>query len=135
MADLPGERARREAQGRRMQIMREAIGRSQADFARSAGYESEATISGWEVGRNKMDPVKLQKIAEDHPIDLVYILTGDRRNIPLQYAAEVQRREISAQNAPKPTRGRPRRQPPADPPAGYPNATHPGSSSVHDETS
>lgn len=107
--------------GQRLQLVRDALGVTQEDFAKEAGVGLSA-ISAWEGGRNKIDVVKLRKLADTYGFSTDYIIRNAIDTLTFGLAKKVQLQiELHASEAP-PRRGRPRAAqsgiPPPRPPMG-----------------
>jgi len=108
--------------GRRLQLVRDALGVTQEEFATAAGVGLSA-ISAWEGGRNKIDSVKLGKISKAYGFSTDYIIKDEIEKLTFGLAKKVQLQiELKASEAVKPRRGRPRAAPSPTP---APDATIP----------
>ncbi len=90
--DLPIES--RENIGIRLRLTREALGFSQADFARQLGI-SRSRLEGYEVGRNLLKPeaaVPVFKIAPSAKLDFNWLYHGDLSSVSHDFAMKVKER-------------------------------------------
>lgn len=92
--------------GRRLRVIREVLELTQEDFAEVAGV-GWTTVSGWEVGRNRIDIVKLAKLAERYGFSANYIVLNDLGSLRHDIAVKVQERLASEFQVSASKRGRP----------------------------
>lgn len=107
MSKTPDTAAQR-AMGVRLQSIREVLDLTQEQLADVAGV-SVSTVSGWEVGRNQIDLVKLAKLAERFKFTTDWVALGDLSGLRFDLAMKLQARARNHMAAPKVTRGRPAR--------------------------
>ena len=88
-----------------------AAGKTQLEFADLMKVTSSA-VSGWEVGRNVVDPIALFRAATEDPehrFSVDYVLLGDPGNMPHKLMVKIQQIERIDQGViGLPRRGRPR---------------------------
>jgi transcriptional regulator with XRE-family HTH domain len=102
-------RLRREM-GRRLKLVRKAVGMSQSGLAQTIGVAA-VTVSAWELGRNQIDILKLAEAAKRHRFSTDWVILGTLSSLRQDIADRVQAIEVLS---PENGRGRPTR-PPAPP--------------------
>ena len=112
MGRKPDSAAQR-AMGSRLRAIREVFDLTQEALAEIAGV-GLTTISGWESGRNKIDLVKLAKLAEFVGFTTDWVARGDYAGLRFDIAVKLQQRVRQELSAGPMRRGRP----PAHPGAG-----------------
>jgi len=102
--------------GARLRAIREVLGLTQEEVAEVAGV-GLTTISGWEGGRNKIDLVKLAKLADSLGFTTDWIARGDLGGLRFDLAQKLQQKLRRDLATPTVRRGRPPGQPaPGDEP-------------------
>ncbi len=82
--------------GRRLQLVRQAMGKTQAEFAEMMNVTPSA-VSGWEVGRNAVDVVALVRLARQKTFSIDYVLLGTMDLMPISLMAAIQQIERNDQ--------------------------------------
>jgi transcriptional regulator with XRE-family HTH domain len=104
--DAPESQSKREM-GRRLKLVREAVGLSQSGLARDIGV-APVTVSAWENGRNQIDILKLASAARRHRFSTDWVILGELSSLPEDVADRLQAIETLATET---GRGRPSRPP------------------------
>ena len=78
------------AAGRRLRAAREALGVTQLEMAKVAGYQGANSIAQWESGAKSINPFRLAKIKARWGISLDFVYIGDMSGLPHKLAADVQ---------------------------------------------
>jgi len=77
--------------GHRLRVLRAALNLQQQELAEIMGL-SQQTISGWENGRDTIDPLALARFATQYGIGVNWIWLGLLNDIPSHLAEEIRRR-------------------------------------------
>lgn len=93
------------AMGARLQAIREVLGLTQDQMADMAGV-GVTTISGWEVGRNQIDLVKLSVLAGKLKFTTDWVALGDLSGLRFDVALKLQARTRAAVGVAPAKRGR-----------------------------
>jgi transcriptional regulator with XRE-family HTH domain len=103
MSGVPDSEAQK-AMGGRLQAIREALDLTQEEMAKHMGVVV-TTLSGWEVGRNQIDIVKLAKSATRWGFTTDWVARGDLSGLRKDLADKL---EAMATTEAPPRRGRPK---------------------------
>lgn len=77
--------------GQTIRLIRNRLGQTQDEFARSLGYEDGSTVSGWETGESQPDAGTLARIATMGVVDvLVFSDTAEAEDVPQLTPGEAQ---------------------------------------------
>lgn len=68
--------------GERLRVIREALGMSQAAFAKAGGVEDKSKLSHWERGKHYPDPLFIAQLQRQFRISADYLYTGDPSSLP-----------------------------------------------------
>lgn len=77
--------------GQRLRTLRAAMNLQQQELARILGV-SQQTLSGWETGRDTVDPLALARFATQYSIGVNWVWLGTLNDLPAELAAEIRRR-------------------------------------------
>lgn len=108
MARTPAT-AEARAQGYRLQMLREALGKSQPQLGEMMGCASN-TVSSYESGRTRIDILNLQRLCAELRISADWIVNGMVHSLPEHLAVKIQAMQRAAQGAIPKRRGRPRKE-------------------------
>lgn len=100
--------AMQKAMGARLRAVREVLDLTQEALAEVAGV-GLTTVSGWEGGRNKIDLVKLARLADFLGFTTDWVARGDYGGLRFDVAQKLQQKLRQEQGAPAPKAGRPRK--------------------------
>ena len=74
-----------EAVGRRLRLVRTALGLTQREFAGSAAVATN-TYGQWETGARALSPAQAIELCDTHNLTLDWIYRGDPGNLPYKLA-------------------------------------------------
>lgn len=116
------------AQGLRLQMLREALGKSQPQLGEIMGCAPN-TVSSYESGRTRIDILNLQRLCAELRISADWIVSGAVHSLPEHLAVKIQAAQRAAQGAAPKRRGRPRKDPAIQPIRAAEPTTKPSQSS------